>query len=252
MRLKLISCEIFYREFCAAVAQSINMVDVEFLTKGLHDIGAPDMLARLQAAVDRVESSRYDAVLLGYGLCNNGVVGLTARHTQLVIPRAHDCITLFLGSKERYLDYFDGHPGVFFETTGWLERGDGDGELSQLAVGKKLGITAGFDELVARYGEDNARYLQEELARLDSHYRQITFIEMGIEPDSSFERRARERAESRGWIFEKLRGDLGVILRLVDGPWDKSEFLVVPPGQTVAADYDSGIIRLGRAEKGAL
>jgi hypothetical protein len=248
MRLKLISCEIFYREFCAAISQSINTVDVEFLTKGLHDIGAPDMLARLQVAVDRVESSRYDAVLLGYGLCNNGVVGLTARHTQLVIPRAHDCITLFLGSRERYLDYFQDHPGAFFETTGWLERGESDGELSQLALGKKLGITARFDELVARYGEDNARYLQEELARLDSHYRQITFIEMGVEPDSSFECRARDRAESRGWRFEKLRGDGGLIQRLLDGPWDESEVLVVPPGQAVAADYDSGILCLARSE----
>jgi len=248
MRLRLISCEIFYREFCAAISRSVNTVDVEFLTKGLHDVGAPDMLARLQAAVDRVERSRYDSVLLGYGLCNNGVVGLTARDTQLVIPRAHDCITLFLGSKERYRDYFQGHPGVFFETTGWLERGESDGELSQLALGKRLGITASFDELVARYGEDNACYLQEELAKLDSHYRQITFIEMGVEPDSGFERRARERAETRGWQFEKQRGDLGLIQRLVDGPWHPGEFLLVPPGQTVAADYDSGIIKLARAE----
>jgi hypothetical protein len=248
MRLKLISCEIFHREFCAAISRSVNTIDVEFLTKGLHDIGAPDMLARLQAAVDRVESSRYDAVLLGYGLCNNGVVGLTARHTRLVVPRAHDCITLFLGSKERYLDYFQGHPGVYFETTGWLERGESDGELSQLVLGKKLGIAASFEELAARYGEDNARYLQEELAKLDSHYRQITFIEMGVEPDSSFERRARERARSRGWMFEKLRGDGGLIQRLVDGPWHPSEFLLVPPGQTVAADYDSGIVCLARSE----
>lgn len=250
MRLKLISCEIFYREFCAAISRSTNTVEVEFLTKGLHDIGAPDMLARLQAAVDRVEASRYDAVLLGYGLCNNGVVGLTARQTPLVVPRAHDCITLFLGSKERYLDYFNHHPGVFFETTGWLERGESDGELSQLALGKKLGITASFEELAGRYGEDNARYLQEELGKLTSHYRQITFIEMGVEPDLSFERRARAKAESRGWAFETLRGDVRLIQRLVDGPWHESEFLVVPPGETIDAEYDGEIIRLQQRSKG--
>lgn len=114
-----------------------------------------------------------------------------------------------------------------------------------MALGKKLGITSNFEELVARYGEDNARYLQEELGKLTSHYRQLTFIEMGIEPDGSFERRARERAESRGWTFEKLRGDVGLIQRLVDGPWHESEFLVVPPGQTIAAQYDGAIISLG-------
>lgn len=182
MRLKLLSCEIFYREFCAAIARSPHTVDVEFLPKGLHDVGSETMLARLQEAVDRVEDSKYDALLMGYGLCNNGVVGLTARLCPLVIPRAHDCITLFLGSAERYLDYFNAHPGVFFKTTGWIERGEG-GDLIQLAVGKKLGWQQSFEDLVARYGDDNARYLWGELGNLMKHYGQITFIEMGIEPE---------------------------------------------------------------------
>jgi len=249
MRLKLLSCEIFYREFCAAVSRSPHVVDVEFLTKGLHDVGSEDMLHCLQAAVDRVDASEYDAILMGYALCNNGLVGLRAREIKLVVPRAHDCITLFLGSKERYQDYFNSHPGVFFETTGWIERGESDGELTQLALGKKLGMNTSFEELVARYGEDNARYLWEELGDLTKHYGQVTFIEMGIEPDSSFERRAREKAEARGWNFEKVRGDMGLIERLVDGVWDESEFLVVPPGCRISAQYDAGIISVEGPER---
>ena len=69
MRLKLISCEIFYREMCAAVARSPHRVDLEFLPKGLHDIGSAKMSARLQEAVDTVDAERYQAVLLGYALC---------------------------------------------------------------------------------------------------------------------------------------------------------------------------------------
>ena len=106
MRLKLIACEILYRELCAAVARSVNQVDVEFLPKGLHDIGQAGMSARLTEVLAAVDESQYDAVLFGYALCSNGLVGLTARRIPLVVPRAHDCITLFLGSKERYLDYF--------------------------------------------------------------------------------------------------------------------------------------------------
>lgn len=246
MRLKLISCEIFHREFCAAVARSPNTVDIEFLTKGLHDIGSEGMLERLQAAVDGVVDSQYEAVLLGYGLCNNGLAGLTARQIPLVVPRAHDCITLFLGGKERYKDYFDTHPGVFFRTTGWIERGDSTGDLSQLAMGKKLGMQQSYEELVARYGEDNARFLWEELGNLTKHYRQLTFIEMGVEPDPSFENRAREEAAQRGWKFEKVQGDMGMIQRLVDGLWDDQEFLTVPPGWRIAARYDEGIIATER------
>ncbi|MGE5325884.1 MAG: DUF1638 domain-containing protein [Deltaproteobacteria bacterium] len=248
MRLKLLSCEIFYREFCAAVSRSPNTVDVEFLAKGLHDIGSEGMLERLQTAVDRVQPI-YDAILMGYGLCNNGLAGLTARNVRLVVPRAHDCITLFLGSKERYFEYFENNPGVFYETTGWLERGDINGELSQLALGKKLGMDLSFEEFVARYGEDNARYLWDELGNLARNYRQITFIEMGVEPDSSFERRAREKAQARGWNFKTVKGDMGLIQRLVDGEWDDREFLVVPVGWKISADYDSGIIS---AQKGTV
>jgi hypothetical protein len=242
MRLKLLSCEIFLREFCACVARSPHTVDIEFLAKGLHDIGCDEMRARLQAAVDRGEQRTYDALLLGYGLCNNGIVGLTARGVPLVVPRAHDCITLFLGSAARYLDYFQNHPGVFFKTTGWIERGEADGELGQLALGKKLGLQQSFEEMVAKYGEDNARYLWQEFGNLAKHYRQFTFIEMGVEPDGSFEQRARDEAAARGWVFEKLAGDLSMIQRLVNGEWNEREFLVVPPGRRIIATYDDGII----------
>ena len=244
MRLKLIACEIFYREFCSVVASSPNTVDAEFLPKGLHDIGSEGMRERLQSALDRVDDPRYEGVLLGYGLCNNGVVGLTARKYPLVIPRAHDCITLFLGSAERYLDYFNNHPGVYFKTTGWIERGKADGELSQLSVGKVLGVGQDYAELVARYGEDNAKYLWAELGDLTKNYSKFTYIDMGIGPDASFEQQAREEAAQRGWKFEKLMGDLGMFRRLVNGIWDEKEFLVVPPGRQVVADYGEGLISI--------
>src|SRR5579872_1600125 len=146
MRLKLISCEVFYREFNTVVARSPHTIDAEYLPKGLHDIGTKGMSECLQEKINGVDAS-YDAILMGYGLCNNGIVGLSSPHTKIVVPRAHDCITLFLGSKERYMDYFENNPGVFFQTTGWIERGEASGELSQLTVGKKLKTQQSFAEL---------------------------------------------------------------------------------------------------------
>jgi len=239
MRFKLISCEIFFREMSAVVARSPHFIDVEFLPKGLHDIGSSMMLARVQEVVDRVQN--YDAILLGYGLCNNGLAGLTARNIQVVLPRAHDCITLFMGSKEKYLEYFNSHPGVYFKTTGWIERGESNGELRQLSVPSQLGINMSYEQLVEKYGEDNARYLFEELGYV-KNYGQFTFIEMGIEPNGQFERHTRELAEERGWKYEKLQGDLSMIQRLVEGVWNEKEFLVIPPGWRVVARYDEGIV----------
>lgn len=242
MRLKLISCEIFYREMCAVVARSPHQVDIEFLPKGLHDIGAAGMLARVQEAVDRVDTAKYEAILLGYGLCNNGIAGLTTKSIPVVIPRAHDCITLFFGSRERYLDYFNSHPGTYFKTTGWIERGQDAGELRQLSISHQLGMDMTYEQLVAKYGEDNAQYLWETLCDTLRNYKQLTFIEMGIEMDDRFEQQTRQEAEQRGWIYEKVRGEMTLIERLINGPWDDHDFLTLQAGHKVSTRMDEAII----------
>jgi hypothetical protein len=99
-----------------------------------------------------------------------------------------------------------------------------------------------MEELTARYGEENARYLWEELVNHSRHYGQFTFIAMGVEPDDRFERQTREEADRRGWRFEKVQGDLSLLQRFVDGEWTESEFLTIPPGWQVAASFDENII----------
>ena len=37
-----------------------------------------------------------ETIILGYGLCSMGVVGLKATHSMLIIPRQDDCIAIFL------------------------------------------------------------------------------------------------------------------------------------------------------------
>jgi len=243
VRLKLIACEIFYREMCAIVARSVNQIDLEFLPKGLHDIGQAGMSSRLQQVLAGVDESLYDAVLLGYGLCSNGLVGLAARKIPLVVPRAHDCITLFLGSKERYLEYFQANPGVYFKTTGWIERGENTHQQNPDSIAHQSGMIQSYEELVAKYGEDNARFLYEQLCNMTRNYSKLTYIATGIEPDDRFERRTEKEAADRGWKYERIAGDLSLIQALADGPWDDDRFLVVPPGHAVAASFDERVVR---------
>jgi len=240
MRLKLIGCEVLFREMCHACAHSPHQVDVEFLPKGLHDLGGKPMAAKIQEAVDRTPEGVYQAILLGYGLCGNGLEGLTARHTRLVLPRAHDCIALLLGSHERYQAYFADNPGTFYRSTGWLERGQG---LQQLTH-----HTTGFDEsletLIGKYGEDNGRYLYEEMTRYRAQYRKLTFIETGLEADGKFIAEAAAEAKEKGWSFERMPGDLAWIGRMVEGEWTEAEFVVAEPGQRIAASYDNRVVKV--------
>ncbi len=242
MRLKLIACEILYRELCALVASATHQVDLEFMPKGLHDLGGRPMCDRLQEAVDAVDAGRYEAVLMGYALCGNGIAGLQARDIPLVVPRGHDCITLFLGSKERYLEYFTRNTGAYFKTTGWIERGRDLDQITGTPSSRRTGVGAAYEELVARYGEDNARYLYERLGGYTRNYSKLVYIEMGLEQDERFARQTEAEAGERGMQFECVKGDMSLLQRLVDGPWHDSEFLTVPPGARIVARYDENVI----------
>jgi hypothetical protein len=241
MILKLISCEIFYREICAAVAKSPHRVDIEFLPKGLHDLPPGEMPSKVQEVIDAVPADTYDAVLLGYALCNNGLSGVTARSCPLILPRAHDCITLFLGSRTRYREVFDSHPGTYFLTSGWIERGEKSGDLADLSVQQQLGMNLTMKALVEQYGEDNAEFLYETLCNGTKNYNRFLYIPMGVEPEN-MEQQAKEQAAEREWDFETLPGDMRLITDLVNGNWNEEDFLTVPPGGTIKPSYDDRIV----------
>ena len=243
MILKLISCEIFYREMCTAVAQSPHRIDIEFLPKGLHDLPPGEMPSKVQEIIDAVPEDVYDAILLGYGLCNNGLVDITARDCPLILPRAHDCITLFMGSRQRYRDYFDTHPGTYFLTSGWIERGEASGDLADLSVQQQLGMNMTMAQLIEKYGEDNAKFLYETLCNGTKNYERFLYIPMGMEPEG-MEETARKKADERGWNFETLSGDMTLIHQLVNGAWNEEDFLTIPPGSTVKPSYNDSIVKI--------
>ncbi len=242
MRLRLVACEVLTREMWSAAARSPHQVDAEFLPKGLHDLGAEPMRARLQELLDRPSAVTYDATVLGYGLCGTGVAGLAAGKTQLVIPRAHDCIALLMGSREQYQQYFEQNPGVYFRSTGWLERGEEQDQETLIAIRNRTGSGQTLEQLIARYGEENGRYLFEELNAYRRSYRKLTYISTGLEPDGSFEEQARQEAAKLKWKFECVSGSLGLFEKLLFGQWDEHDFLVVPPGWRVTVTYDTDVI----------
>jgi hypothetical protein len=240
MRLKLLCCEVFFREVCLLAANSPHTIDVAFLPKGLHDLGVERMVPRLQEQIDAQSGEDYDAIVMVYGLCNNGIVGLEARYTRLVFARAHDCITLFMGDRRRYIELFNEHPGTYYRTTGWIEHADSTG-AGEETVFQKLGLAMRYEELVQKYGEDNAQYIWETLGDKTQNYDRLTYIHMGLECEAPFRERALREAEERGWAFVEIEGSMELLRKAVLGEWDE-DFVIVEPGHKVVATHDERII----------
>ncbi len=236
MRLRFIVCKVMQREAYHCAARSPNIVDVVVMRQGLHtEPGKLGGEAQKQLDVTSDNQGRpYDASLLGYGLCSNGIVGLHA-DIPIVVPRAHDCITLLVGSKDRYREYFKSHKGTYWFSPGWIET---DTQPGKERLEKTL------KEYIEKYGQDNARYLAETEQGWLNEYRRATYIDWGFANNEKEKQLTRTAAEHLGWEYDQLKGDSGLMQRLVDGVWDEKEFLIVKPGQKIAEDLtEEGIIK---------
>lgn len=249
MFFRVIACEIALREICHVAARSRHLLDLEFLTQGHHENPAAGRVD-IQRKVEALPERKYDAVLVGYGLCSNILAGITATHTPLVIPRAHDCITFFLGSKQRYREMFDSQPGTYYYTSGWLEcarrRGLGETEAMQafLPTSNAEQAQADYQKWVEKYGEEQAKFLLEEMGRWSSSYSYGTLIDFDFTQPLGLPAQVQNICAGRGWEYGEVRGDLGLIERWLNGDWDSEDFLVVEPGQRIVPSHDDGIIRV--------
>lgn len=245
MRLKLIACKVLMRELSYLCSQSENNIDVTWMRQKYHD--RPDELrALLQKEIDGVEAgddahtnrlseeNDFDAILLGYGLCSNAVCGLKAARHRLVIPRAHDCITLFLGSKERYSECFAKYPGCFWYTAGWIDNTDMPCEQSQKKLRKRYEDDG--------YDEETIDYLIEELGGL-KNYHNAAYISMQVFDRPEHRLFTKNAADYFGWDYREINGDMKLMERLLSGSWDDDDFLVLEPGETAVQSYDGKIIK---------
>lgn len=247
MRLKLIACDVLMRELCLLIAKSPHIFDVDFTEKNSHNY--PDNLREsIQDKIDHCVGKNYDAVLLGYGLCGNSTTALESRDTRIVIPRAHDCCTLFLGSKEEFERHFKDNPSQPFSSPGYIERSDspfhdallrGDMESDPVYLG-----------YVAKWGEENAKYIYETMYGTKTKNKKLIYIEIPETRNPDYSKLCRKRAEESGMEWVPLVGSLELLRSLLDGNWEEESFLILNPGQRSRGAYDwEEIIRAEEVEE---
>lgn len=226
-------CAVLESEVEHFVARSSRVLAVEKLAQGLHN--EPDRLrVELQKAIDRIESNTpCDTVVLAYGLCSRGSEGVRTQRARLVVPRAHDCIALLLGSHKRYKAYVDEHPGTYWYSPGWNRH--------HLPPGKDR-YERLRNQYVKQYGEENAEFLMEQEQTWFSTYTRAAYVDIGITNTKEDIEYAKECARWLGWEFDRQHGSPKFIHDLVLGPWDEDRFLVLQPGETHRMTADERVI----------
>lgn len=242
LRLHVIACPVFQRELELLAAEAGTDLTFRHLDMGLHEGSGGDLRVALQQAIDAVPTGSCDVIAIAYGLCNRGIVGLEARQLPVVIPRAHDCIGMLLGSSRSYLAQLEAQPGTYFQSPGWLEHSPATGALRPQDLPFSPGVTATRDELVAKYGEENADYLLEEFSKFTKHYQRLAYIATPTPKSEQWEESARTIAGMRGWKFERLPGELGWLRRMLNAEWEEREFLKLNPGERVGLCSDDRLI----------
>ena len=217
-----LSCKVFQGMFKKHIPKDVP-IEFNFLDYGLHAV--PKKLNQaVQESIDKIEQP--SLILLGYGLCGNGLNNIRSGKHTLVIPKADDCIAIFMGSRDKYLEVFSENPGTYYLTKGWLESGsDPLGE---------------YEQSLAKYGKESADWIMNQQYQ---HYKRLIFIAHRQEDLDEYRPRALKVAEycqQWGVEYEEMLGSEDILRQLAEiaGIQEQisNQFILVPPHETLTQE----------------
>jgi hypothetical protein len=191
-----------------------------FMDYGLHRVPA-NMTRELQDTIDAIKDP--SLVVLGYGLCGNGLEGIVAGKHTLLIPKVDDCIAILLGSRQAYIREFTAVPGTYYLSKGWLE--SGSHPLKE------------YEEYAQKYGAEEAAWIMDQQYR---NYERLVLVAHSQSDLEKYRPQALEVArycEQWGMRYEEILGSDRYVRRLIEIIDDPSkgdnEFIIVSPGGQV-------------------
>jgi hypothetical protein len=218
----VIACKIMQSMFEGLLPDELAHV-VTYMDYGLHR-QPQRMTWTLQDAIDSVQTP--SLVVLGYGLCGNGLNGIKAGPHTLLIPRADDCIAILLGSRHAYLTQFEATPGTYYLSKGWLE--SGSHPLKE------------YREYLEKYGEEDAAWIMDQQYQ---HYERLALVAHKPEDLEAYRAQALQVAQyckRWGMRYEEILGSDVYVRRLLEVALalDRAgdDFVVIPPGGEVRQD----------------
>ncbi len=191
--------------------------NITFFDYGLHRVPKNLRLTIQEAITSIAEPS---LIMLGYGLCGNGLNNINSGIHYLLIPRSDDCISMLLGSYQAYHKQITSEPGTYYLSKGWLE--SGSNPLSE------------YQELVLKYGAEKAEWLMDYQYH---NYKRLVMVARNQLELEYYREKALEVAEyctRWGMRYEEIIGTDGFLEQLVEITANpekiNDDFILVPPG----------------------
>jgi hypothetical protein len=201
-------------------------VQFEFLEIGLHR--TPNKMPLLIQEKIHEAADNIDYIVLGYGLCGNGTIGVKAEKQPLVIPKAHDCIDLFLGSTHARRREEQKVPGTYYLTKGWIEGGKPPLVL--------------LEEYTERFGRETAEWVIGEEFK---HYHRLVLVDSGACDLGAYRNYAQANAAFLGVTYEEIKGSLSFFEKMMKGNWNEEEFIILKPGEEISQSTFLSLIANG-------
>ena len=216
MQTVILACQTMKDEIELVIREAGINYPVVYMESGLHS--SPELLhQKVQEQIDALDTT--DVILMAYGCCGNGLVGIKSTKSKLVIPRIDDCISLLLGSTKERQNIPNG-VCTYFITKGWL---DPEGN-----------VMWSYREWIERYGAQKALRI---IKKMLNHYTRFMIIDTGAYNIESIMPKIKESCEQFNMQYDVAPGSLRLLRLLLTGPWG-SEFIVLNPGQeTSLSDF---------------
>ena len=182
----------------------------------------------------------YDAICFAYGLCSNATAGLYAQKTKLIIPKAHDCITLLLGDRDKYNKLFSKYNGgAYWFSKGWLTN-----DILEMPSPKHFEMI--YNKYSKIYDEECAEYIIESSKEWAKMYNSVVFIDWRELNNKSEKKETLQIADVLNLNYAQEDGKSDLLRKLIEGEWDSRNFLIVPPGNYILPSYDDEILTFSK------
>ncbi|MDP4176841.1 MAG: DUF1638 domain-containing protein [Bacillota bacterium] len=218
MRVKIIACEVMQEELLSI--EPLDGVDYEFVPMKFHLY--PDKLhIELQRIIDK--SIDYSRIILAFGLCGGAAKNLKSASSILTIPRVHDCISIFLGSRKNYERISKIKKGTFYLTSGWMRT--------------EKSILSEHERISRKYGEKKSLKI---LNKMYDSYKRILYIQTGNKNEEDSIEKSKEISKLLSLDYEMMKGSNEFIKKIALGPWNDEEFININPKNSISEE-DFGI-----------